>query len=208
MQVSRTRLQLSQKLWVSGVMKPSRRPVSAHRRHSGPGRRCGSRSRSASSAPRAWARTSDSGRYWSSRVSPPMSPIGMTSMKVRSKPSSPHHAISRSNSSSLTPFSATQLILMASPASRAALRPASTLSSLPQRVIASNLCGSSVSMQTLMRRTPRRVKLRRVARELAAVGGQRQLVERAGVQMAAERADQVHDAPADQRLAAGQAQLA
>ena len=28
-QVSRTRLQLSQKLWVIGVMKPIRRPVSA-----------------------------------------------------------------------------------------------------------------------------------------------------------------------------------
>ena len=39
-QVSRTRLQLSQKLWVIGVMKPTRRPVSAHvevaRRAAGP----------------------------------------------------------------------------------------------------------------------------------------------------------------------------
>jgi hypothetical protein len=30
---------------------------------------------------------SASGRYWSSRASPPISPIGMTSMKVRSNPS-------------------------------------------------------------------------------------------------------------------------
>ena len=67
----------------------------AHRRHSAPGRRCGSRSRRASSAAAGWARTSDSGRYWSSRFSPPISPIGMTSMMARSKPSSPHHATSR-----------------------------------------------------------------------------------------------------------------
>ena len=59
----------------------------AHDRHSAPGRRCGSRCRRASSAAASRARTIDSGRYWSSRFSPPISPIGMTSINTRSKPS-------------------------------------------------------------------------------------------------------------------------
>ena len=47
-----------------------------------------------------------------------------------------------------------------------------------------------------------------IARELAAVGGERELVERAALEMAAERAEQAHDVAPHQRLAAGQAQLA
>ena len=46
-----------------------------------------------------------------------------------------------------------------------------------------------------------------VARELAAVGRQGQLVERAGLEVPAERAEQGHDVAPHQRLAAGQAQL-
>ena len=46
-----------------------------------------------------------------------------------------------------------------------------------------------------------------VAGELAAIGRQGQLVERAGADMPAERAEQGHDVAADQRLAAGQAKL-
>ena len=100
-----------------------------------------------------FARTMLSGRYWSRRISP-ISPMGMTSMMVRSKPSSPHHAIMASNSSSFMPFSATILILTSSSASLAAARPVITLSSLPQRVMDWNLAGSRVSRETLMRRTP------------------------------------------------------
>ena len=44
--------------------------------------------------------------------------------------------------------------------------------------------------------------------ELAAVGRQRQLVERAGLEVTAERAEQPHDVLAHQRLTAGDAQLA
>ena len=44
--------------------------------------------------------------------------------------------------------------------------------------------------------------------ELRAVGGQRQLVERAGPQMARQRREQRHDPAAHQRLAAGEAKLA
>ena len=46
------------------------------------------------------------------------------------------------------------------------------------------------------------------ARQLGAVGRQRQLVERAAREMPRERADQRHDPAADQRLAAGKAELA
>ena len=51
-------------------------------------------------------------------------------MKVRSKPRSPHQATRSSNSSSLTPFSATALILTPSPASFAASSPSITWSKL------------------------------------------------------------------------------
>ena len=43
--------------------------------------------------------------------------------------------------------------------------------------------------------------------ELRAIGGERQLVERAALQMARERAEQAHDVLAHQRLAAGDAEL-
>ena len=69
--------------------------------------------------------------------------------------------------------------------------PSITWSSLPQRVMAGNFSGSSVSSETLMRRTPAAASSLGVAGELAAVGGERQLVERAGRQMAAERANKL-----------------
>ena len=52
------------------------------------------------------------------------------------------------------------------------------------------------------------IQLGCVFAELGAVGGQRQLVQPAALQMPAQAADQAHDIAADQRLAAGQAQLA
>ena len=58
--------------------------------------------------------------------------------------------------------------------------PASTLSRSPQRVMARNLSGSSVSSETLMRLTPQSASSAAYFGELRAVGGQRQLVERAG----------------------------
>ncbi len=80
--------------------------------------------------------------------------MGMTSMKVRSWPSRPHHSIMESNSPSFTPLSATALIFTCRPAAFAAAMPSITLSSLPQRVISVNLAGSSVSTETLTRFTP------------------------------------------------------
>ena len=64
------------------------------------------------------------------------------------------HSSRAGNSSSFTPLSATALILTLRPAACAASMPARTLSSSPQRVMARNLSGSSVSSETLMRRTP------------------------------------------------------
>ena len=87
---------------------------SRRRRNSGPGRRWGSRSRPASSAGAGAARTSDSGRYWSVRWAP-ISPIGIVSIRQRSKPCSPHQASMASNSSSFTPRSATVLIFTVKP---------------------------------------------------------------------------------------------
>ena len=59
-----------------------------------------------------------------------------------------------------------------------------------------------------MRRTPQSAQLGGKARKLRAVGGQRQFIERAGVEMARQRAHQRHHVAPDQRLAAGQPQLA
>ncbi len=100
------------------------------------------------------ARTSPSGQNWPRRSSLPMSPIGMTSMKVRSISRAAHQAASGNRSSSLTPFNATVLIFTRSPALCAASIPSSTCGSRPQRVIAANFAGSSVSSETLTRRTP------------------------------------------------------
>ena len=99
------------------------------------------------------ARASDSGRNWSTRRTS-TSPRGMTSIRVRSKPRSPHQAMRVSNSSSLTPLRATVLILTSSPAAVAASMPSSTRSSWPQRVTAAKRRASRVSRETLTRRTP------------------------------------------------------
>ena len=153
------------------------------------------------------ARTTDSGRYCSVR-SPSISPIGMVSIRVRSKPSAPHQASMRSSSSSFTPLSATALILTCSPACFAASIPASTFSYLPQRVMARKRSGSSVSSETLIRRTPACTSASRMALELAAVGGHGQLVQPARAHVPAELADQPHDVAPDQGLAAGEPDLA
>ena len=78
----------------------------------------------------------------------------MTSIKVRSCPFSPHQRTRSCISSSLTPFSATQLIFILRPAAVAASIPSITLSNFPHRVMARNFSGYSVSSETLTRRTP------------------------------------------------------
>ena len=53
----------------------------------------------------------------------------------------------------------------------------------------------------------RSIKIGGIAFQLAAIGGQRQLFQRAGVQMAGHAVEEGHDTLADQRLTAGDAQL-
>ena len=99
-------------------------------------------------------RTKERGRYWSSLLSVPISPIGITSIIVMSKPSLPHHLIMSSNSSSLTPFRATALILIFKPTFLASSSPFKTWSNLPHLVISKNFCSFKVSSEILSLLTP------------------------------------------------------
>ena len=136
-----------------------------------------------------------------------MSPIGITSISVSAMPLPCAHSISAGISSSFKFFSATALILTASPAARAASMPACTLSRSPQRVMARNFAGSSVSIETLMRRTPqsRNSPAKRASCEplVVSVSSLRAPV----FEMARQRAHQRHHIAPDQRLAAGKPQL-
>ena len=80
--------------------------------------------------------------------------MGMTSMKVRSMPRDAHHSASANSSSSLKPARATVLIFTCRPAAWAASMPRRTCGSRPQRVTRANFASSSVSRDTLIRRTP------------------------------------------------------
>ena len=111
-------------------------------------------------------------------------------------------------SSSLTPLSATALILTLSPARCAASIPFRTLSSSPQRVMVRNLSASSVSSETLMRLTPSASKLVRVFCQLRTVCREREFVKRAALQVARERRKERHHAAPYQRLTAGEPKLA
>jgi hypothetical protein len=64
--------------------------------------------------------------------------------------------------------------------------PSMTLARSPQRVIALELVGSSVSIDTLMRRTPQSWSSEAKLGQLRAVGGQRQFLQRAGFDVATE----------------------
>ena len=152
-------------------------------------------------------RRSLSDQYWSSRSSLPRSPIGMTSMKVRSKPRSPHQATRSCSSSSLTPLSATVLILTRSPASTAASMPSITWAKRPQRVIFANFAASRVSSETLTRRTPQSASSPAKRRSWLPLVVSVSSLQRAGREVARHGAEEGHDALADQRLAAGDAQL-
>ena len=117
------------------------------------------------------------------------------------------HSISEGISSSFMSFSATALILTARPAARAASMPARTLSRSPQRVMARNFSGSSVSSETLMRRTPQSASspAKRASCEPLVVSVSSSSAPEA--EMARQRAHQRHHVAADQRFAAGQSQF-
>ena len=115
---------------------------------------------------------------------------------------------SSANSSSLTPLSATALILTASPARLRGL-------DAGQHLVEVAPAGDGAELLRIERverdvDAPDAVagEFGSIFAELAAVGGERQLLERAGCEMARQRGDQRHDAAPHQRLAAGEAQLA
>ena len=137
-----------------------------------------------------------------------MSPIGMVSIRVRSKPRPWAKRIRSSNSSSLTPFSATALSLTSRPAFSAASMPAMTWAKSPQRVMALKRSGFERVERDVDALDAGVLQLLGELGELAAVGGERELVEAAGVEVAREGAEQPQDVLAHQRLAAGDAQLA
>src|SRR5262249_2859704 len=127
-------------------------------------------------------------------------------MRVSSMPRPCAHSSSAGNSSSFTPLRATALILTLSPAACAASMPAKTLSSSPQRVMARNLSGSSVSSETLMRRTPWPTSSSAYFATcdplVVSVSSSSAPVERWR-----ERGDERHDPAPHQRFAAGEPQL-
>jgi hypothetical protein len=108
---------------------------------------------------------------------------------------------------SFTPFSATALILIWRPA---ALRGADALLHLGELAPAGDLAELRV-----IQRIDRDIdalhamggEFRGIFGELRAVGGEGEFLECPRLQMAAEAFDQRHDALADQRLAAGEAEL-
>ena len=106
------------------------------------------------------------------------------------------------------PSSATALILIFRPAACAASIPAITWSSAPQRVMARNLSGSSVSSDTLIRRTPWAASSAAYLASCEPLVVSVELVKPLGSKMPGERVEQGRDTAADQRFAASQAKLA
>ena len=117
-----------------------------------------------------------------------MSPSGIVSISVRSMPRPCAKRTSSAISSSLTPFSATALILTASPASCAASIPPSTLVEIAPARDRLEFFRVERVERDVDPPTPADVSSAAYG-ELAAVGRQRQLVERPGLQMPAERAN-------------------
>src|SRR5271163_4760147 len=156
------------------------------------------------------ARTMDSGRYWSSRPSP-TSPSGITSMKVRSIPAPWAHSTSVTNSSSLTPLRATEGDRIDLDGDAGVLGGLDAFQHLVEVAPAGDdaelgcIEGVEGDIDAL---DPVGGEFASVFLELGAVGGERELVERAGGQMARQRGDEGHDPAPDQRLAAGEAQRA
>jgi len=80
-----------------------------------------------------------------------------------------------------------------------------TCSSDPQRVMARNFSGSSVSSDTLMRPYAHGLEFADIFGKLRAVGGQGQFVEIAAAQVTRQSRKKSHDVAANQRLTAGEA---
>ena len=134
-----------------------------------------------------------------------MSPSGITSMKVRSKPRPCAHLTRSRASSSLKPFKATVLILIFSPAADAASMPARTTLKSPHRVTWRNFVRIERIKRDVDAPDAAIRKLRGKASELRAVGRDRHFVERSGAQVPGQAMEQRHHIAPDQRFAAGDA---
>ena len=125
-------------------------------------------------------RTIDSGRYCPSRSSP-MSPSGITSMMVMSMPRPCAQATRSPSSSSLTPLSATALILTLSPAAWAASMPRKHLGQIAPAGDGAELVGIERVERDVDALDAIALELGGIFAELRAVGGHGQFVQRAGV---------------------------
>ena len=132
----------------------------------------------------------------------------MTSMKVRSKPRPCAQATRSGASPSLKPLSATALILTFRPGGVRRVDPRHHLVEVAPARHGAELVGIERVERDVDPPHAAIGELGGEAGELRAVGGQRQLVERAAVEMTGKRAEQGHDPAPDQGLAAGDAQLA
>ena len=131
----------------------------------------------------------------------------MVSIKVRPKPRPWAQRIMSSISSSFTSRSATVLILILRPARSAASMPLHHLSEIAAAGDGPEFGGIERVERDVDALHAASGKRLGVKGELAAVGGERELVE-AAAEMPRQPLDQPHDVPPHQRLAAGQPQLA
>ena len=176
-QVTRTRLQLSQKLWRERGDEAEPASGLPERRNSGPGRLWRRPKASGSSPARGRRLSSVNGMNWSAR-SCSIAPSGITSMKVKSKPRPCAQSTRASASSSLKPLRATALILTSSPASTAASMPCHDGGVIAPSGHRPELVGVERVERDINPPDAAIGEFVRETREQRAVGGQRDLVER------------------------------
>ena len=129
-------------------------------------------------------------------------------MKVRSCPSAPHQATRSSISFSLTPAQRHGVDLDLEPSGAGRVDSGHHLVEPAPAGDLDEFLGVAGVEGDVHPAHARRIEPFRMARQLAAVGGERQLVECAAPQVAAQALEQLDDALPHQRLAAGDAELA
>ena len=118
------------------------------------------------------------------------------------------HCSSAGNSSSFTPFERNRIDLDLEPGRLRGIDPGQDLVQLAPARDGAELVGIERVEGDIDAPHAMVGELARVFRQLRAIGGERELVERAGRKMARQRRQQRHDPAPHQRLSAGQAQLA
>ena len=152
-------------------------------------------------------RRSFSDQYWSSRSSLPRSPIGMTSMKVRSNPRVAAPGDEVVHLVLVDALERDGVDLDPEPGLDRGVDAVHHLGEAAPAGDLRELRGVEGVERDVDAPDPAVGELACEAAELAAVGGEREFAQRAGREMARHRAEEGHDPLADQRLAAGDAQL-